>query len=127
MMQSQARTHVSLSGTNVPTPLPVQLVVVSLPAGTSLMMVHVASPQSQPAGMTSPNSLTVVRRMKEADLTNGISDPTLDEIEVEYQCVLALRCAAGLQFPTITIAATSPFILHAVILHEWADTANKGS
>ena len=74
--------------------------VVSLPAGTSITMRHVASLCSQPAELVSLNSLgVVVSRMKEAALTNGTSEPILDEIEVKYQCALALRCAAGLKFP----------------------------
>ena len=38
MMQSQARAHASVSGNSVPTPLPVQLVVGSLPTGIRLTM-----------------------------------------------------------------------------------------
>ena len=96
-IQSQGKAHKVLSDARVPTPLPVQLVVVSQPAGTSMTMRSVASTQSPPAELVSPNSLAVmVRRMKEAALTNGTSEPTLDEIEVEYQHAHALRCAAGL-------------------------------
>ena len=50
----------------------------------------------------------------EASLTNGTSDPTLDEIEVRYQCTLILRIAAGLQFPPLTIVVTSKIISHAM-------------
>ena len=77
-------------------------------------MEHVASPQSQPVRLANPNSLTVVLRREEAAHDNGTSEPYLDEIEVEYQHALALRCAAVLQFPPLTIAVTSPVISHAV-------------
>ena len=46
----------SLSDTSVPTPLPVQHVVASLPDGTSMMMRHVVSPGSQPAELVSQQS-----------------------------------------------------------------------
>ena len=52
--------------------------------------------------------------MKEVALTNGASEPNLDEIEVEYQHVLTLRCAASLQFPPLTIMVTSLIILHVI-------------
>ena len=52
--------------------------------------------------------------MKEAALTNGTSEPTLDETEVEYQHAFTLRCAAGMQFPPLTIVVTSPIISHAM-------------
>ena len=92
-----------------------QLVVVSPPAGTSTTMRHVAFPQSQPAELVSPNSLeAVMRTMNEAAPIHGTREPTLDEIEIEYQHVLAPRCAAGLQFPSLTIVATLPIILHAM-------------
>ena len=68
-------------------------------------------------GSVSPNSLAaVVRRIKEAVHTNDTSEPTLDDIEVEYQCILALRCAAGLLFLPLNIAVTSPVILHAMTM-----------
>ena len=110
MMHRQARACMNLSGLTL---LPVQLVVLSLPAGTSLAMWHVASPQNQPVGSASPNRpAVVVRRMKEAAHTNGTSEPT--PIKVEYQCALALKCAAGLSFPPLTIMVTLPVISHAV-------------
>ena len=63
------------------------------------MMGHAASSGNQSVGSASPNSLAVVvRRMKKAAHNNCTSEPTLDEIEVEYQWALALGCAAGLQF-----------------------------
>ena len=62
-------------------------------------------------GSTSQNSLAVVmRRMREAVHANGISEPTLEKTEVEYQHALALKCAAGLQFPSLTIVVASPVI-----------------
>ena len=89
--------------------------VVSLPAGTSSLTGQVPSPWNQPAGLASPTSLAaVVRRMKGAAHTNVTSEPTLDEIEVKYQQELALRCAAGLQFPSLTIVVISPVISHVM-------------
>ena len=32
-----------------------------------------------------------MKEMKDATLGNGTTEPTLDEIEAEYQCELALR------------------------------------
>ena len=120
MIQSQEKANESLSDTSMPTPLPVQLLVVSLPAGTSMMTRHVASQQSQSAESSIQNSLAVVvRRMKEDALTNGTSEPTLDEIKVEYQCTLALKCAAGLQFPPLNIVVTSTIISHAMNVSAW--------
>ena len=55
--------------------------------------------------------------MKEAALTNGTSEPTLDKIEVQYQHALTLRCAVGLQFPPLTIVVTSLIISHAMSVH----------
>ena len=127
MMQSQAKAHESLSDTSVPTPLPVQLVLVSLPAGSSMIMRYGASPQSQPAESVSPNSLlVVVRKMKEPACTNGTSEPNLDDIEVEYLHAQTLRCAAHLQSLTLPIEVTSPIISHANEC-KGAYTANKSS
>ena len=76
-----------------------------------MTMRHVAYPPSQPAELVSQNYLAVVvRGMKEAALTNGMSEPTLDEIKVKYQHSLTKRCAADLQFPTLIIV--SPIISH---------------
>ena len=49
-------------------------------------------------------------------LANGTMEPTLDEIEAEYQwvCWLALRCIAGLELQPFTIGVTSPIISHAL-------------
>ena len=52
--------------------------------------------------------------MKEAVLTNGTSEPNLDETEVKYQCALQLRCAAALKFPPLTIVVTLPIISHTM-------------
>ena len=54
--------------------------------------------------------------MKKASHANGTSEPTLKEIELEYRYVLALRCAACLQCPPLTIVITSPVISHAMIV-----------
>ena len=114
-MQSKVKVHVSLSNTGVPTPLPVQLVVVSPPAGTSMTTRPVASSLSQSAESVSPNSLAaVVRRMKEATLTDGTNEPILEETEVEHRCVLVQRCAAGMQFPPLTMVVTSLSIIHTM-------------
>ena len=50
----------------MPTPLPVQLVVMSLPAWMTMALRHVCLPtKSQPTELVIPNSLAVVvRRMK---------------------------------------------------------------
>ena len=70
LMTQSDKGCASLSDTSVPTPLPVQLVVVSLPAEAG----QVASLQSCPARSISPNSLVaVVRRRKEVACTNGTS------------------------------------------------------
>ena len=112
-IQSQAKTHETLGNTSVPTPLPVQFVLMFPPAGTNMMVRLVASPWSQHAKSVSPSSQAApVRRMKEAALTNCTSKPILDEIEVKYQCALAQRCAAGLQFPSLTTTVTSSILLH---------------
>ena len=47
-------------------------------------------------------------------LLHGTIEPIMDAIEVEYQYMLALRCAAGLQFPPFMIVVTSPIISHAL-------------
>ena len=41
--------------------------------------------------------------MRDAALANNNIEPTIDEIEAEYQRRLALRCAEGLQLPPFTI------------------------
>ena len=45
--------------------------------------------------------------------------------EFEYQHVLALRCAAGLQFSPLPIAVTSPIISH-VMSERWSTQQKKG-
>ena len=80
-----------------------------------MMVRFVASPWSQPAESVIPKSMAVVvRRIREAALGNGTSKSTLDQIEVKYQHALVLRCAAGLQFPPLTVLVTSPIISHAM-------------
>ena len=114
-IQSQRKAYKSLSGTSVLTPPPVQLVVLSSPAGANARLRHVALSQNLPARSVNPHSLAVVmKEMKDTALVNGTTDPTLDEIEAEYQCRLALRYAAGLQLPPFMIGVTSPIISHAL-------------
>ena len=89
--------------------------IVSSPAGTNVRSRHAASSWSLPAESVNPDSLAVVMKaIKEAVLANGTIEPTLDEIEAEYQFRLALRCSTGLQLPSFTIGATSPAILNAL-------------
>ena len=93
----------------------VKLVVVSSPTGANSRSRPVASPRSQPAESVIPNSLAVVmKERKDATLSNGTIEPTLDKIEAEYQCRFALRCAAGLQLPPFMNGVTSPIISHTL-------------
>ena len=55
-----------------------------------------------------------MKEMKYASFANGTIEPTSDKTEAEYQCWLALRCAAGLQLPPFTIWIISPIISHAL-------------
>ena len=67
------------------------------------------------AELVNPNSLAVVmKEMKDDALANGTMEPTLDKIEAEYQCRIALRCSAGLQLPPFIIRATSSIISNAL-------------
>ena len=97
------------------TSTPVQLVVVSSPTQTNSGEQSVASPPRQSPAVVNPNSLmAVVKEMRDAALTNNNIEPTIDEIEAEYQRRLALRCAEGLQLPPFTIGVTLPIITHAL-------------
>ena len=52
--------------------------------------------------------------MKDGAFANGTIEPTFNKIEAEYQCRFALRCTAGLQFPTFMTGITSSIISHAL-------------
>ena len=97
------------------TSTPVQLVVVLSPTQTKSGEQSVASPPRQSTAVVNPNSLAaVVKEMRDAALANNNIEPTIDEIEAEYQRRLALRCAEGLQLPPFTIGVTLLIITHAL-------------
>ena len=96
-------------GASVQTSAPVQLVVVSSLTQTNSGEQSVATPPRQSPAVINPNSLVaVVKEMRDVALANNNIEPTIDEIEAEYQRRLALRCAEGLQLPPFTIGVTSP-------------------
>ena len=86
-------------GASVQTSTPVQLIVVSSPNQTNSGEQSVASPPRQSPAVVNTNSLAaVVKEMRDAALANNNIEPTIDEIEVEYQRRLALGVQKGYNF-----------------------------
>ena len=52
--------------------------------------------------------------MISSSIDHGTIEPTLDKIEVEYQCRLALSYTAGLQLLPFMIGVNSPIITNAL-------------
>ena len=76
---------------------------------------QVVSPKGQTAGIPNPNSLaTVMKEMRDSALANGTVEPTINEIEAEYQQYLALHFASHLQLPPFSITVTLPVVTQAM-------------